>query len=272
MSEIEGRTSSLAARLAKLGMADPDAALVQFAVLPADFANGQEFDGGAQRVASRQPRVVQLALRDGDLRLGRAQGLAGLLELRLRHLGVALGLITQGDITLWPIVALSLRVSLTASLIALAIGAPFGDRPAVDFGRGGTLRLGQWFRGDMAPFAGVEWQATPKLTFKAEYSSDAYEFEAGERRTFDRKSPVNFGVEYAPSNGVRFGLYSLYGSEVGLSAQIVLDPKKSATGGSLGPGPLPVQARTVAKTWGPDWVTDTSAQSTMRRDLQIAVT
>lgn len=149
-----------------------------------------------------------------------------------------------------------------------AIGAPFGDRPAVDFGRGGTLRLGQWFRGDMAPFAGVEWQATPKLTFKAEYSSDAYEFEAGERRTFDRKSPVNFGVEYAPSNGVRFGLYSLYGSEVGLSAQIVLDPKKSATGGSLGPGPLPVQARTAAKTWGPDWVTDTSAQSTMRRDLQ----
>jgi len=149
-----------------------------------------------------------------------------------------------------------------------SIGAPFGERPAVDFGRGGTFRLGQWFRGDMAPFAGVEWQATSKLTFKAEYSSDAYVVESERRRTFDRNSPVNFGVEYAPSNGVRFGLYSLYGSEVGLSAQIVLDPKKSATGGSLGPGPLPVQARTAAKTWGPDWVTDTGAQSTMRRDLQ----
>ena len=37
MSEVEGRTSSLAAKLAKLGLADADAALVTLAMLPAEL-------------------------------------------------------------------------------------------------------------------------------------------------------------------------------------------------------------------------------------------
>ncbi len=122
-----------------------------------------------------------------------------------------------------------------------AIGAPFGPRPPVDFGKGGTLRLGQWFKGDAAPFAGLEWQVTKKFGLKVEYSSDAYTSEAGERGTFDRKSPFNFGVEYQAAKMLRLGLYSLYGSEVGFSAQVVLDPRQSPAGGQIGAGPLPIR-------------------------------
>ncbi|MGL6211586.1 MAG: YjbH domain-containing protein, partial [Paracoccaceae bacterium] len=68
------------------------------------------------------------------------------------------------------------------------IGSPFGVRPAVNIGNGGTFNPGQWFRGPAAPFAGVEWQINDRLTAKAEYSSDAYAEEAGNRKTFDRKS------------------------------------------------------------------------------------
>ncbi len=32
-----------------------------------------------------------------------------------------------------------------------------------------------WFRGDVAPFAGIEYQATDRLTLKLEYSSDIYD-------------------------------------------------------------------------------------------------
>ena len=51
-----------------------------------------------------------------------------------------------------------------------AIGAPFGPRPVAEVGLGGRPRLGEWFKGDVAPFAGVEWQITKRLGFKAEYS------------------------------------------------------------------------------------------------------
>lgn len=56
-----------------------------------------------------------------------------------------------------------------------AIGAPFGGpRPAFDAqSRGGSPSFDQWFRGDAAPFAGVEWQINDRWGLKAEYSSDA---------------------------------------------------------------------------------------------------
>lgn len=149
-----------------------------------------------------------------------------------------------------------------------SIGAPFGERPEIDYGTGGKPRLGQWFKGDAAPFAGVEWQMSNKLTFKAEYSSDAYLEEAGRRKTFDRKSPFNFGVEYGNGRGMKFGLYSLYGSEIGLSVQLAIDPHKSPSGGSVGPGPLPVSARPAASGWSSDWVNDRGSLTAMRDGAQ----
>ena len=149
-----------------------------------------------------------------------------------------------------------------------SFGAPFGPRPAVDVGLGGTPRVGQWFKGDVAPFAGIEWQVTNRIGFKAEYSSDIYAEEAGYRQTFDRKSPFNFGVEYQANDMLRLGLYSLYGAEIGISAQIVLDPKRSPFGGQTGPGPIPVVNRTGAKGWSTDWVTDAGSTPALRDNVQ----
>ncbi|GLS85518.1 hypothetical protein GCM10010873_04910 [Cypionkella aquatica] len=149
-----------------------------------------------------------------------------------------------------------------------AIGAPFGARPEIDFGLGGKPRTGQWFRGDVAPFAGVEWQVNDKWSVKAEYSSDGYTAEAVDRDTFDRKTPLNFGVEYNIRNTIRLGLYSLYGSKIGFSAQVALNPKKSPRGGSIGPGPLPVTDRRAAKSWGDAWFNDRGSLTAMRDQTQ----
>lgn len=139
-----------------------------------------------------------------------------------------------------------------------------GTRPAFDFGNGGTVRTGQWFKGDYAPFAGVEWQITDKLGFKAEYSSDAYVTESDDRQTFDRKSPYNFGLEYQVNGALRVGAYYLYGSEVGLSAQFALDPHRSPSGGLQVGGPQPLKERAPGANWSSEWVTDRGQQTALR--------
>ena len=107
-----------------------------------------------------------------------------------------------------------------------AIGSPFGDRPPLVVGAGGKFDAGQWFRGPAAPFAGIEWKIDRDWTLKAEYSSDDYAEEAGLRRTFQRSSPFNFGLEYQRNDYFRFGAYYMYGSEVGVAAHFFLNPKQ----------------------------------------------
>jgi len=123
------------------------------------------------------------------------------------------------------------------------IGSPFGVRPAIDFGNGGKPEFGQWFRGPVAPFAGVEYKVNDRWTVKAEYSSDIYAEEAALRGTFDRNSPFNFGVEYQRGPNMRIGLYSLYGSEIGLNFNLVFDPKQRAGGGISVSPPIAVGTR-----------------------------
>ena len=149
-----------------------------------------------------------------------------------------------------------------------AIGAPFGgNRPAFNpSSTGGSPSTDQWFRGDAAPFANIEWQVTERLGLKAEYSSDAYTFETGQG-ILERKSSLNFGVEYQYSNRLRFGGYYLYGSEVGFNAQLQLNPRHALT-------PLKVKApKTVAirptrqvnpNAWRTDWATSKTAPTTIR--------
>lgn len=124
-----------------------------------------------------------------------------------------------------------------------AIGTPFGERPPVDIGFGGNFNTRQWFRGPAAPFGGIEWQLADRWGIKAEYSSDAYTDEAGNRGTFDRRSPLSFGLEYQPSEGTRVGLYSLYGSQVGIAAHVVLNPARRPSGGVVDGAPLPIRPR-----------------------------
>jgi len=130
-----------------------------------------------------------------------------------------------------------------------AIGNIGGVRPGFVAGSsGGELSIDQWFRGDFAPFAGLEWQVDDRWGLKAEYSSDAYVTETGGPDVFERESSLNFGVEYEWTPRTRLGLYYLYGSEIGLSAQFQLNPKYSPTP-MMVPAPIPVSPRS---NWAPD--------------------
>ena len=138
-----------------------------------------------------------------------------------------------------------------------SMGQLFGPRPEIDFGKGGNFNVKQWFRGDAAPFGGIEYNVTDKLTFKAEYSSDAYSEEAAKRGTFERQSPFNFGLEYQPGPALRFGGYYLYGSEIGLNVTLFINPDQRPIGGIAGRGPMPVSVRPSRASnpdkWGTEW-------------------
>ena len=119
----------------------------------------------------------------------------------------------------------------------------FGTRAARNVGKGGTTHYGQWFRGDMAPFGGLEWQVHPSLRVVAEYSSDDYGLE---RSYFDQKTPVNLGVKYQARPDIGLGLYYLHGTTVAFSAHITADPLRPANGSGRELAPLPVRVRNAA--------------------------
>jgi hypothetical protein len=112
---------------------------------------------------------------------------------------------------------------------------------------GGKPLLDQWFTGPVGYFGGIEWQ-TPieRLRLKAEYSSDRYipENEISGARTaatFDRKSPINFGLEYDTKWGAKLGAYYMYGSEIGFSITTALNPNRGR--GIVDRAPRPVAVR-----------------------------
>ena len=165
------------------------------------------------------------------------------------------------------------RLKLTAGLGWGRLGShgaigSLGTRPAAREDKtGGTLNTGHWFRGPFAPFAGVEYQLNDRLTLKAEYSSDAYVTEAGERGILEIESPFNFGAEYRVSERIRLGGYYLYGTSFGFSANIVLNPKTPASPGTTAGAPIPVKPRDrlAAESWGTDWAADGASTAQIRR-------
>ncbi len=154
-----------------------------------------------------------------------------------------------------------------------SIGTPFGeDRPSFDSStRGGELSTDQWFRGQMAPFAGLEWQLNDKWGLKAEYSSDAYDAEQADG-VFDRDSRFNFGAEYQVSDSIRVGGYYLYGSEIGVNLAMQLNPKRPASALRIAaPRPYDVRpARRVdPQAYNGDWAASQSGASTAVRDALV---
>ena len=152
-----------------------------------------------------------------------------------------------------------------------SIGQLFGDRPPLKETEAGKPNTDQWFRGDVAPFAGVEYKINDRWTFKGEYSSDAYELEDAERGLLEKDSPINFGFEYQRGPFARFGLYALNGSEVGLTFHLILNAKNRATGGVMGAAPSPVNSR-PARSSDPEafdtgWVTQPDAGPLLRKNL-----
>lgn len=152
-----------------------------------------------------------------------------------------------------------------------SIGSPFGVRPPLVAGSGGNFNFDQWFRGPAAPFGGIEWALNENWTVKAEYSSDAYSDEAGYRQTFKRKSPYNFGIEYQRGESFRFGGYYMYGSEVGVAAHFLLNPKARPGGNLAVSAPTPIRPRPSRsadpEAWSTDWVAQNDAGQILRANL-----
>ena len=115
-----------------------------------------------------------------------------------------------------------------------------GTRPPLsDRGEGGPEA---WFTGPAAPFAGISWAATDRLTFALEYSADRYEAEVA-AGLLDRPAPWNAGVTYEVSEGVRLGAYTLGGQEIGFSLSLAVDPKGTPALGPRIGAPPPVIPR-----------------------------
>lgn len=147
----------------------------------------------------------------------------------------------------------------------------FGDRPAYNpNSTGGQVAFDQWFRGPVAPFAGIEWLPNDKLGFKIEYSSDAYVTETQQSNVFERRSPINFGVEYQLNDAVRVGGYYLYGSEFGFNIQIQANPRQPATPVNISaPEPVLVRQdpRVEPEAWTTDWAGNVEVPPALRDSL-----
>lgn len=164
------------------------------------------------------------------------------------------------------------RLKLTAGLGWGRLGSngsifSYGTRPAFNVNStGGQVAYETWFRGPAAPFGGIEWQINNRWGVKLEYSSDAYVTETQTTSVFQRKSAINYGVEWQATPRTRLGAYYLYGSEIGVNAQIQLNPRRPAVALAV-PAPHPIQARpdrTISpQVWETTWAdSQTSTRAT----------
>ncbi len=79
----------------------------------------------------------------------------------------------------------------------------------------------------------------------AEYSSDGYARETT-LGVVDRETPFNFGLSYAPGPDYILSAYALGGSDFGLSATLIIDPKDRAARSGFEAAPVPVAVRSRA--------------------------
>lgn len=120
--------------------------------------------------------------------------------------------------------------------------ATIGKRPPNIVPTGGQANTAQWFRGDIAPFFGVSYQASNRLTLKAEYSSDGYDYEV-QQGLIDRRTPLNLGLQYELFEGAQLGLNYAYGDRVGVQFSFAANPNRSGFGPQISPAPAPVLVR-----------------------------
>jgi hypothetical protein len=141
----------------------------------------------------------------------------------------------------------------------------FDSRPG-QVNNTGQLDSGAWFRGPAALFGGVEYQASDRLSFQLEYSSDTYSREASVG-IIDIKTPINVGLNYSFPSGSSVRAFVIGGSEVGLQYSFTLDPAKRRSPGGLENAPLPIvpQKQAVLTSWGlAESATRTQTQSSLK--------
>lgn len=139
-----------------------------------------------------------------------------------------------------------------------SFGNPIGRwaiRPDVDLGSGGTFAANQWFRGDMAVFGGLEYQATERLSLQVEYSPDLYVRERD--GTFSLNSPFNFALTYRFNKTASVQAAYMYGNSLGVSLNLAFNPKRGPFGSGTERAPPAVVARPDRQNrpdlWTPVW-------------------
>ncbi len=144
-------------------------------------------------------------------------------------------------------------------------GLSGGSNRTVNFGQGGTVDTGNFFRGDTDFFGGIEWRTPIKgLNLKVERSSDFYVRDTITNPSFTRNSQINFGLDYKVSESIRLSANYLYGSEFGLQATFSLNPKENANASGLDLAPLPVLKRPTLKlgqNYDTSWATSQSSSA-----------
>lgn len=120
----------------------------------------------------------------------------------------------------------------------------FDTRTANSNGYGGNFDPKAWFHGPAALFGGIEWRASDRLRFIAEYSSDAYLRENG--AAFRWHSPINVALAYNLSKSTTVTASYLYGSQVGLQLTHALNPRFPPNGSGIGAAPPPFVPRPAA--------------------------
>ena len=148
------------------------------------------------------------------------------------------------------------------------LGNSFGSRSRRFSGQGGVVDTTSWFRGDAAFFGGIVWQVTPKLTLKAEYSSDAYTRETA-ANNFTRKTPYNLGLDYQVNENINLHATYMYGSEFGAGITFKLNPKEPVIIGGQGKAPQPVRVRLPDNINNLGWTTIPNAQKNLRKATQV---
>lgn len=144
------------------------------------------------------------------------------------------------------------------------LGGNFRSRPQRFIGNGGLVESARWFAGDAALFAGASWQATARLTLKAEYSSDAYTREVA-NGVVRRASPFNFGLNYRLSKGVDVQLAYLFGTEISAGVTFKLNAKEPAIRGGSHPAPQPVRVRLPSNIRDLGWTVRPNVQASLRK-------
>ncbi|SIT06217.1 Exopolysaccharide biosynthesis protein YbjH [Roseivivax lentus] len=146
----------------------------------------------------------------------------------------------------------------------------FETRPGRDFGVGGEAEFDQIFRGDAAFFGGLEFQASERLSFAVEYSSDEYSTEDGP--TFDYESPWNFGMTYKVRQDLSLTAAYMYGSAVGLQLTYAINPKRPPNSVGLEAAPYPVTPRSSVDAEALGWTLPDNGQAAIGqvRDVMLA--
>ena len=151
----------------------------------------------------------------------------------------------------------------------VVFGEQFRTRDNRTGNQGGEVEVGELFRGDAAFFGGLEYQATDRLKFTLEYSSDRYQLEDG--ATFDYRSPLNIGLSYQLRDNLNVKAHYLYGSELGVQFTYALNPKNPPNFSGLDKAPPGVVPRASLSAAALGWTQEGRGQDDLETRARLAL-